>query len=187
MRCCASSSMLSLRSTVLRWLVTLAFCATTVGVPCDGWPGGGKVSCAMRPGESCQCPPARRRAGMCCCRQRLSTAVVAVHSPVKSCCGTKSPDGPIAKPLAVAASRCCSSQPVAPPTPRGPHNVASCQCGTGEAFGLLWSGEPRVLTTTVLLPPLELGREHHPLGDVLPSAGATEPAVPPPRDRRISA
>ena len=156
-------------------IVVFLFALTTIGLPleeCAAWVTSAATpaasTCGMTPGAGCQCSPARRKAGRCCCQlARASTA--------KSCCATKS----AAKTKSCCASRTAekSSTPL----------LTSCGCGSAEELGLLWSAEPRVMSSAVTLIVITSSRDTIVLQDDSLYGVRRSPDTPPPRDQLLSA
>lgn len=162
--------------------LTLAFALTTLGLPLDDWFAALSpetvTACASESGAGCQCSPARKRAGRCCCQmKRLPVASTA------GCCAKR------AKPVTTTAvaSQCCATKPQeAMPADQARLILISCGCGSAEALGLLWSGEPRLLIRAV--PTLSLAKRFDECSAQNERVTGTrpQPDVPPPRDRLLS-
>lgn len=161
-----------------RQVVVLLFALTTVGLPledCAAWFApqieASSMSCSMAGGTGCQCTPARRKAGRCCCQLSKKTTA----SP---CCANKT--------KTVGKSCCSQAKPTGTDKPSTPL-LTSCGCGSAEELGLLWSGEPRVLSSTVELTIADPRSISVLQSDQSLSGTRARPEIPPPRDRLLSA
>lgn len=168
-------------TTSSRWgrlVVVSLFALTTVGLPLEDWaawfvPAGDTTSmtCTLADGAGCQCSPARRKAGRCCCQ-------LSKKSTVSRCCANKT--------KTVAKSCCAQSKAIVADKPSTPL-LTSCGCGSAEELGLLWSGEPRVLSSVVALTIPDTRTASVFLSDESLSSTRARPETPPPRDQRLSA
>ncbi len=167
-----------------RWGLTCLFALTTLGLPLDDWLTAASpdtpTACALNPGSVCQCPPARKRAGRCCCQ--LKPKAVA---SIAGCCAKRAKSEETAS--SNLAKSCATNRPE--PISAGKNDglsITSCGCGEGEALGLLWSGEPRLLVRP--LPQFVLTKtfDEFSAENARAIGARPQPDVPPPRDRHLS-
>ncbi len=162
-----------------KWAVAFWFALSTMGLPLDEWtawltPTTTSVSnaCALKPGTACQCSPALRRTGRCCCQMAHPV------KPTAKCCASRTKS--VAKGCCTAAKPATASEPSSLPL------LTTCGCGSGDLPGMLWSGDPRVIPPVVTLMSAAAAPEHHALGDESGVGTRPQPSVPPPRDRLLS-
>ena len=168
----------SLLSQTGKWTLTLLFALTTLGLPLEDWifaisPTEAVASTCGTAGAGCQCSPARRKAGRCCCQ-------LSRRPPATSSCCTKRTE-------TVAKKSCCSTQGKAIPVEEttGP-SITSCGCGTAEKLGLLWSCEPRLTVRPMTFFAIAASRVPFSMDNDTITGMRSRPDVPPPRDRLLS-
>lgn len=165
-----------------RWGLVLAFTLTTLGLPLDDWftvgSSASATPCTVNLGSACQCSPARRWAGRCCCQLKPK----AIASTV-GCCASRQKS----KASESRTSSCCKTQQTAPKTIQNTGlSITSCGCGSGEPQGFLWSGDPRIMNAPVVISAVNEARDSSVPKNETATGARTRPDVPPPRDRLLS-